>query len=234
MFARIGNWFKNYWYYYKWPVIIGGAFLLIITICLVQCSSKEDYDVSIVYTGPHIFEVGEKTALSLAFAQLMDGDTNGDGKKVVDIIDLTAFTDEQINEAIGTDANEATLIKYASYTIDNVKGSFAQVASKGDVSVCLVDEYWYNILYEAGHLVPLEEILGSRPDYLRDDHSVYLSELKIYSSFGDSFGKLPCDTILCFRKMSVTSAITGRGQAEKMYEASKKLLINMFEFGAAQ
>lgn len=232
MFAKIGNWFKNYWYYYKWPVIIGGAFVIILTVCLVQCAGKEDYDVSIVYTGPHMFEVGEKTALNMAFTQLMDGDVNGDGKKIVDIIDLTAFTDEQINEAIGTDESEATLIKYASYTLDNVKPSFAQVASKGDVSICLVDEYWYNILLEADHLVPLKDILGYSPTNLQDEYSAYLSDLNIYTAFGDSFGKLPEDTLVCFRKMAVTSSFTGKNQADKMYDASKKLLINMFEFGS--
>lgn len=232
MFTKVKKWFDNYWYYYKWPVIIGGFFVIILEICLVQCSSKEDYDVSIVYTGPHIFGVGEKVSLASAFIQLMDEDINGDGKKVADIIDLTAFSDEQIKEAIGTDADDATLIKYASYTIDNVKNSFAQVATKGDVSVCLLDEYWYNVLYNAGHLARLDEILGYRPDMLRDDYSVYLSELDIYEYFGDSFGKLPDDTIVCFRKMSVTSSFTGKNEANKMYDGAKLLLKRMLEFEA--
>jgi hypothetical protein len=234
MFVKIGNWFKNYWYYYKWPVIIGGAFVLIITICLVQCSTKEDYDLSILYTGPHVFSQGEKSDFNRALAQLMDDDVNKDGKKNVDIIDLTAYSDEQIREEIGTDSDEATLIKYASYTIDNVKGSFAQVASKGDVSICFLDEYWYNILLDAGHLVPLEEILGFKPEFLRDDYSAYISELKVYSLYGDSFGKLPEDTVICFRKMAVTSALTGRNEVNKTYEASKRLIVNIFELGGAQ
>lgn len=233
MFSKVKDWFHNYWYYYKWRVIILGAFLLIFGICIAQCSSKENQDVSILYTGPHIFEVGENSAISSSFKQLMSKDYNNDGKKVIDFIDLPAFSDEQIREAIGNDPDDKTLIKYAQYTNSNVHSQFAQIASKGDVSVCLLDEYWYKILLDAGHLLDLETALGFKPDCLRDEYSAYLSDLPIYEFFKESIGKLPQDTIICFRRMSVTSSITGKKQAEQMYSYSKDLLKAIFEFKAS-
>ena len=232
LFAKIKDWFHNYWYYYKWRVIILSAFLLIGGICIAQCSSKEDYDVSILYTGPHIFEMGEKNSIASSFRQLMDRDYNNDGKKVIDFIDLPAFSDDEIREAIGEDPDDKTLVKYAQYTLVSVQPSFAQIASKGDVSICLLDEYWYKILLDAGHLLDLESALGYKPNCLIDDYSAYLSDLPVYTYFSESIGKLPEDTIICFRKMSVTSAITGKKQAERMYSYSKELLKAIFQFGS--
>ncbi len=230
MFGKIKYWFKNYWYYYKWGVIIAAAFIIILAICLTQSCSKEKYDVNIVYTGPHFFTVGEKDEITSAFEQLMD-DYNGDGKKVADLHDLTAFTDEQIKEAISAEeTSEESMIKYASYTVDRVKQSFSQVMVS-DGYICLIDKYWYDVLYEANALVPLHEVLGYTPENMIDQYSVYLSDLRIYEFFEGSIGKLPEDTIVCFRVMPATSAFTGKKQAEASYRYSIEMLKAVFAFG---
>ncbi len=228
MFSKIKNWFNNYWYYYKWGVIIVGAFAIILAICLFQCATQEKYDVKIMYTGPHIFEVNEKEALSNAFEQIMD-DYNGDGKTVADIMDITAFTDDQIRDAIGENPEEEMLIKYAPYTVDRVRQNFTSAIS-GDGYVCFIDKYWYDILKSNKALVPLAEVLGYTPDNCIDEYSVYLSDLEFYKFFTDSVGKLPEDTIVCFRVMPTTSSIIGRKEAKKMYNYSIELFRAMFEF----
>lgn len=229
MFSKIKNWFNNYWYYYKWTVIIVTAFVAIILLCIFQSSSKENYDVSVIYTGPHMFETGEKQELSNAFQQIMSSDYNGDKKKIVDIIDMPAYTDEQIKAALGDDPADNDVMKYAQYTVDGVRQNFSNAVFVGDVSICLLDKYWYDILYSANGLVKLEDILGYRNEKQIDDYSIYLKDLDIYEFF-DAFGKLPPDTIVCFRSFPTTSAFTGKKQAEKMYSYSKKLLCEMFEF----
>ncbi len=228
MFSKVKNWFSNYWYYYKWGVIIVGAFAVILTICLVQCATKEKYDVNIMYTGPHIFEVGEKDALSSAFEQIMD-DYNGDGKTVADIMDMTAFTDDQIRNAVGENPEEELLIKYAPYTVDRVRQNFTSAIS-GDGYVCLIDKYWYDILKSNNAIVTLNEVLGYTPENAIDEYSVYLCDLEFYKFFTDSVGKLPEDTIVCFRVMPTTSSIIGRKEAKEMYSYSIKLFRAMFEF----
>lgn len=230
MFGKIKNWFKNYWYYYKWGVIIAAAFIAIILICVFQSASKEKYDANIIYAGPHIFSVNEKSSISSAFEQIMD-DYNKDGKKVVDIVDMTAFTDEQIKDAIGDSTDDQLLIKYAPYTVDRVKQQFSNVIA-GDGYICLLDQYWYDILKDASALVPLSEVLGYEPENMIDEFSAYLSELDIYSYFDESVGKLPSDTIVCFRVMPTTSAFTGVKEARKMYGYSMELFKAIFAFEA--
>ena len=228
VFSKIKNWFHNYWYYYKWGVIIVGAFAVILTICFVQCANKEKYDVKIMYTGPHFFEIGEKDSLANAFEQIMD-DYNKDGRAVADIMDISAFTDEQIKKAVGENPAEEMLVKYAPYTVDRVRQTFTS-AITGDGYVCLIDKYWYDILKDNNALVPLSEILGYAPDAAIDDYSLYLKDLEFYKFFTDSVGKLPEDTIVCFRVMPATSSIIGRKEAKKMYGYAMKLFRAMIEF----
>ena len=226
MFSKVRNWFHNYWYYYKWGVIVVGSFAIILTICLVQCASKEKYDVRIMYTGPHIFEIDEKEALSDAFEQIMD-DYNGDGKISADIMDITAFTDAQIEEANpDKDVNES--LKYAPYRESEVKSKFSSAVS-GDGYICLVDKHWYDKLKANNALVPLHVTIGYVPDNAIDEYSLYLSDLEFYNFFSDSVGKLPEDTILCFRVMPAASSLMGK-EAKKIYNDSKKLFCAIIEF----
>ena len=226
---KIGYWFKNYWYYYKWRVIIIAFFVGVIIFCAVQSGDREQYDVCILYTGPHMFEVGEKDTLSSSFTQIMSEDYDGNGNKNVQIVDMTAFTDDQIREAIGTSDDPVLSVRYAPYTVDNVQSSFSKQVFSGDTVICLLDEYWYNILRDADGLVKLEEVLGYRPDNLKDDYSADFKSLD-FSVFFESASKLPDGTIICFRKMSTASAFTGRKAAEKNYENSKKMLKEIFSF----
>lgn len=228
MFAKIKDWFHNYWYYYKWSVIVVGAFAVILTICFVQCSTQEKHDVRIMYTGPHIFEVNEKNALSDAFEQIMD-DYNKDGKKSVDIMDIPAFTNEQIRDATGESEDEDLLIKYAPYTVDQAKNKFTSAVA-GDGYICLVDKHWYDILSSNNALVPFSKILGYTPENAIDEYSVYLRDLEFYKFFTDSVGKLPEDTIVCFRVLPSTASVIGAKDAKKIYSYSKKLFCAMIEF----
>ena len=225
---RLVKWFRNYWYYYKWGVIVVGAFIAILAFCLAQCATKETYDVRIMYTGPHIFELNEKDALASAFQQIMD-DYNGDGKTTVDIMDIPAFTNDQIRDAIGENPDEEMLIKYAPYTVDRVQTNFTSAIS-GDGYICFVDKYWYDRLKSNNALVPLSEILENVPEQAIDEYSVYLRDLKFYEFFSDSVGKLPEDTIVCLRLMPEIASMIGRKEARAVYGYSMTLFRAMIEF----
>ena len=227
--GKIRYWFKNYWYYYKWPVIIIGFFVAVIVFCVVQSGDREEYDATILYTGPYIFEPGQKDTLAMSMSQIMSGDYNEDGEKNIGIIEMPAFTDEQINELVGETGEIADYVRYAPYTIEEVETQFAQQVFAGQAVLCLVDEYWYNLLREGDGLLPLEEALGYRPEGLRDAYSVDFHSLP-FASFFEVAGRLPEGTILCFRKMSTASGFTGKAAAEKNYENSKQLLRDLFAF----
>ena len=68
------------------------------------------------------------------------------------------------------------------------------------------------------------------PDNAIDEYSIYLRDLEFYNFFTDSVGKLPEDTIVCFRVMPTTSSMMGRKEANNIYSYSKKVFRAMIEF----
>lgn len=231
IFKKIGNWFRNYWYYYKWPVVIVGFFAVVIAFCLIQQGKSEPYDVTVLYCGPHIFGIGEKEELENTLEQIMSSDYDGKNGKCVQINDMTAFTDEQMKEALGDEPTASDIMVYSQYSADLIQKNFSQQVFAGDTVICLVDEYWYKILMGANGLVKLEEVLGYRPENLADEYSVRLSDLE-YFGFFDAAQKLPEDTLICFRRLSTASAFTGKKAAEKNYGYSKTMLRDLFAFKA--
>ncbi len=227
---KIKKWFQNYWYYYKWIVIIGAFFIGVIVFCLLQSENKKDYDVCILYTGPYMFSVGEKSDFESSFVQIMSEDYDKNGDKNIQVIDLTALTDEQLKEIIETSENPTAAVKYAPYAVDNVKKSFSQQAFAGDSVICILDEYWYNILLKAEGLEKLENVLGYKPENMKDEYSVYFSSLKFSEYFGWS-SKFSEDTLICFRKMSTAQAFYGKSNVEKNYSRSIQMLKDIFSFG---
>lgn len=91
---KIINWFKNYWYYYKWRTLIIGFFVICAIVMVPQVITKVDYDIHILYAGPYIFQLGEKEQAEEIFRGLMERDYNGDGQKTVILANMTIMTDE--------------------------------------------------------------------------------------------------------------------------------------------
>ena len=231
VFGKIRDWFRNYWYYYKWFVIIGAFFVGVIVFCLVQSQSRAASDALILYTGPHFFESGEKSALQNAFSQIMSEDCDGDGRRTVEIVDMPAFSDEEIRERIGDSPEIGDVMQYAAYTYSEVQKNFSKQVFAGETVICLLDPYWFSLLESNGGLVPLREILGFEPGHAVDEYGVRFSELD-FARFFEAAGKLPEDTVICFRRLSTASGFTGKKEAEKNYESSKTVLRDIFAFVA--
>ena len=225
MFGKIKYWFENYWYYYKWPVLLITFFAAVIVFCTIHSTTREKTDVNILFVGPRVFAVGEKGVFEDTLAQIMGEDYDGDGKKTVSVIDMPAFSDAQIREAVGTSEDMGLMVQYGHYTYDEVEKTFSQQVFAGDASICLVAPHWYNLLKENGGLAPLEDALGYRPEGMIDEYGVKLSSLPI-----GEFCNLPEDTILCLRRLSTASALTGRDEAQRKYDISIEMLKDMFAF----
>ena len=81
-----------------------------------------------------------------------------------------------------------------------------------------------DIIYEDSDIVVV-----NKPEGMVDVYGVTFSTLA-FSEFFDVAGKLPEDTVICFRRLSTASAFTGKEAAEKNYENSKKVLRDIFAF----
>ena len=94
MISNIKNWFHNYWYYYKWRVIIVSFFVVIAVFCTVQFfTQNKTTDVTVAFIGPYFPAADSEKEIGNAFSQIMSKDLNGDGKKNATVIITSAFTD---------------------------------------------------------------------------------------------------------------------------------------------
>lgn len=224
---KIGHWFKNYWYYYKWPVIIAAFFVFVLAFCLLSQVKKEKYDINILYTGPYTYADGEKAGLCSTLAQIMPKDFDQNGQKTVSILNMTAYSDEQWKELVEGVDDLALLVQYAQYTVDQVSDGFAQQLLAGDTVICLLDPFWYQRASKEDAFAPLSEVLGYTPENLNDEYSIRYEDLEISEYDGLD---LPEDTLLCFRRPSTASALIGKKETVQNYQNSKEMLASILAF----
>ena len=98
-----GAFWPNFWFKYKWHVIIVSAFLLTFIVIFAQYLTRIKYDVYIVYAGPGMrdFATPEGDKYREKYLQAFKPiatDRNGDGEINVSINNIVYLTPEQQEE----------------------------------------------------------------------------------------------------------------------------------------
>ena len=81
-------WWAYFGDYYKWYVIGGGFALFCVAVTLVQCATREEYDLTVTYAGQLVFDEATSVGLENAMAQYTD-DIDGNGEQSVFFQTLT-------------------------------------------------------------------------------------------------------------------------------------------------
>ncbi|MBR6709159.1 MAG: hypothetical protein IKL84_05720, partial [Clostridia bacterium] len=135
---RLTRWFDNYWYYYKWPVIIAAFIILLGVILTVQMCQREDSDVQIIYAGPHSFAGAGPGELAAAFSAVLPEDYDGDGHKTVTVVPMLLYSEEQVAELKAeAEANDEEEIVLNSIFLSQELNKFNQLILSGEYSICL-------------------------------------------------------------------------------------------------
>lgn len=126
---------ENFWYYYKYYVLIGVVFLIGFLIAVKSCANKPDYDISALYiTHSYVDIDGKMEPLMSKYAK----DVNGDGKTNLQIIPISYGTSHK--EAQSAGATRA-----------------AQLAT-GEFVLLVLDEQNYTELKEHGFLMDISHL----------------------------------------------------------------------------
>lgn len=228
---RFVRWFKNYWYYYKWPVIVAAFALIVVLICTLQMCSKDNADVSVVYAGSYNF-VGEGTGkLEAAFSGLMPEDYNGDGKKSVAVASLMIYSEEQLEEmkAAADEAGEDYVVNAVYFAQEKQK--FNQLLMSGEYTICLIEEWLYEETRETGIFLPLADALGEVPEGAYDDCAIRLGN----TGFGQYFTAaqaLPEETLICFRQQGSLGTLLNKDKAQADYDHALETFRAVMAFSA--
>ena len=200
------QWLENYWYHYKWPTLSGALFFFVILISCVQCMSRVDPDVFLMYSGPKVLTFDEITALKTSVVDLMDEDYNGDGRKSCEYLENIVIFDGDytVKDEAGDDV---TVISQT----EQVQNYVTRVIA-GDAQIYLASPEVYAELRKQNVLTPLSEIYGEMPGASYDSAAFTLGELELARYPG--FSSLPADTLLCLRVPRTLVANTSQAQAE--------------------
>ena len=188
--------FINFWDYSKWFVISGVALAVLIAFLVVQCATKTEYDLKVVYFTYDAVIDEQLTPVSKYLSQYAD-DLNGDGEKNVQVINCSI-----------SDKNTAVTMRNTALQ----KMQSIIVAEKSALLFILDDKsvkYFDNL--DGGLYAMFEE------------NSLLLEEDFYSATKHENFGTLPDDLTLYCRKVLDTT-IEKNKDIIKYYDGAQKII----------
>ncbi len=204
--SPVMRWLDNFWYHYKWTVIVIVFFVSVAVVGIVQLTTRTQYDSTIVVATHYRMDSAQREAFVHELSRICE-DYNGDDEVIVNIMqyeiyseyEYESFSDVYEGQSDHFDFNR----KYNSDEFNN----FNQYTMTGEASVYILSPYLYETLREADRLLPLSEIYGDEPlppGARADGFGIDLSETVFYQYNGDIQGALTNSAILCFHRPTVT------------------------------
>ena len=221
----------NFWYHYKWYVIVILFFVVTFTICIAQCASNDQSDVSVLIAGPVVLSAEEKSALVAAMNELLPGDFNENGKKTTALFSFVNYTEAELQaayeKAIAENPDEDVTVAATAY-INQLRSAsnsdlsnYSTAIGAGECAVLVVSESLYEKLRDGGRLEPLENVLTKNSVPLQDGYAVRLTDTVLYTKY-DAAKALPEGLLLCFLKQPILGTIhdnTEYSNAKEMFRA---------------
>ncbi len=167
--AKIKSFFSNLWFYYKWYILVGSLILLTVVLATVQCVTKIEPDVNILYIGD--YDVGDRDVINEQLMQYYE-DIDGDGQKNLSLA-FMGIADEQTKSRLQTEV------------------------IAGDHVIYILDPAHYQYLLKYDVLASLQEVLGFVPEGALDKYGVPIKYLDLSTLPG--FDKMPLNSVLCIR-----------------------------------
>lgn len=213
------KWLENFWFHYKWPVIIGVFFAVVLTVGLVQIFSRTSADAYVAYAGNGYISAQESENIRAELSKLLPEDINGDGDKHTTFRTYTVYSEDDIKgdgSNIDLSQNSTNKSNYESYM------------NSGECSIYFVSGYLLENLVQHDRLKSMSDIFGdSLPQGVTDDgYAVRLGDLPIYEL--DAMRVMPEDTYVCLLK----PYIYGESSKADSYAASERYFKAIVGFGS--
>ena len=210
------KWFENFWYHYKWMTIIIVFFGIALSVCLVQCSEKSEYDMYTLYAGPLYIGGEQSSQLRDAINDYMEAD-----KQNVCINSFVYVSEEKKNEYKEGDAyvNQGINMQQTSDFFD-----FLYTAS---FNMLIVDSELYSSIRKDDILTPLSDISDIAVARSYDEYAIKLYDTSLPDKYA-IFKSMPEDTLLCFRKNVLMQSLASKNN-KNTYEYQKSIFKNIIE-----
>ena len=227
--SRFLTWLDNFWYHYKWHVIVVLFFLVIAVVGLVQCGTQNTDDAIVTFAGGYTLSGGEIEQISNVFSAIAPSKKDGEGKLSVGLNAYSIYTEEQLR-ALATDPDTKEYSPYAFQSAKQVNTNhiqnFSTYVETGSSAVWLVSEYVYQYQNLSQLSVPLEEMFEELPAGAYDAYAIRLADTKLYQYY-DVLWVLPEDTLILMPK---SFALWGESSNPEKYEMFRQIYGAIVEF----
>ena len=199
---------KNFWYYYKWFVLIGIVFLALIVIATVQYFKKDEPDIAIMYAGPTILSDDDCKKMTQSCENLIF-DLNDDGTVSVSMktfvlnanVDLLDSNQEAFKNGYDVQLLDGQ-VEGRKIQGNEEFNAYNQELIYGESCLLLLDEALFDELVKAGLLVNLKNSLGEDlPSTSVGEYGVRLIDTKLCRKEG--FTSIPFDTVVCLKPVTI-------------------------------
>lgn len=215
--TEFGKKLDNFWYYNKWKVIVGLFIVFALVICIVQCSSRETYDVKMVYAGKLASYDVSTQNMQKTFSEIMPSSI---GSKGVGFIATEIYSDEYVADT-GNNVN-------AYVNSENYK-TLCDLITTGECSLIIMDAWVYDKIKGTAGFRLIDEVcaeISIDPSIKHDDYTVSFKKTDFYKANSAVFQKISDDAVigLCIYSPYKTY-LSCAGQTEDAhYTASIKML----------
>lgn len=212
------EWFENIWYHYKWPLILGTILGVFLIVSLVQFFSKDDPDIKILHVGPMYISPTDSETLRGTVEGLSD-DYNGDGKVVVNLMDITIakFQDNETSESFNYDEH------------NKAHQRFQTEIRAGDSMIYVLDREYFDICMELNLLEPFDSFVddADMPENVIEGCGVKISDLDAYELPGIS--RFSSDSIICLRRSPEKDEIS-YGRTVDGWNGHRRTLLKILKY----
>lgn len=182
----------NFWFHYKWVVIIGAFFVLVLIVGLVQILGRTETDAAVTFAGPAYISPNDCAAIETELGKILPEDYTGDGKNTVKFSNYTIYYESDLE---GKDTSSIDMSQNSTN-----KSNYDDYVSSGECSIYFVGSELYKNFLTHERLQSMSDIFGENlpQGTAEDGYGVRLGDLPIYQL--DAFKVLPEDTYICLTK----------------------------------
>lgn len=202
------KWLDNFWYHYKWTVIVVGFFVLVFAVCLTQCVNTPHKDAYVTFSGGYALTEEEQLAVERVF-DVLSKMTFGEDAPVIGFATYTFYTEEELR-TLYTDPETGDFDNYGFQTAkqhnSNRLDDLGQYMMTGECSVWLVSPAVYEHQRMKEKIaVPLAESFTTVPDGAYDEYAIRLGDTALYQAY-EALQILPADTLVVLTRGYIMGA----------------------------
>ena len=208
----------NFWYYNKWKVIAAAFIVVALTVCVVQCATRERNDATILYAGAYQSYNAGITSMKAALDEV---EPESVGKLGVGINVLEIYSDDYIK------AHPTVNVSMNNANFQN----FTQLLEAGEQSLLIIDSWIYDSIKERINIRKISDFAEIDEAALYDERAVWFKKTAFFEKYKDAFDDLPDDTVILLCDYSIFRQYTGcSGGTDKNYQKSEILFETILKY----